>query len=272
MNKKGFIGIIILLAGVILIFTACSGKKASPALKEQKFPISPVINSTVDNHSEMEKSKQEFTIPPEIKPSQYLKAISGFNDSPCIRLWGWSNNGKVSYSIETGQDARGGVIIEFVVLDLVSDKTIFNLTMDSFDHDDVEVKALYNLYRVRISDALKAHNITRAKTEFSKFPIKKNNTGYNCQIVNAEYKKDEYEFFEKVVSKYEVLVTADNKKKIISNSKPISSTTGYVYVCGYFLSPFENIALVVVAERRRGFEGTELVYRFHGCNLETGFK
>ncbi|MCL1813549.1 MAG: hypothetical protein FWG29_08520 [Treponema sp.] len=118
---------------------------------------------------------QELAFPPKINLFQYTASISqrplyGF---PNARIWGWSNNGKVAYSIETEVDGRGGQKIDFVVFDLISDETIFELKMDSFDHNDVEDEILYNLFRSDIANA---------------------------------------------------------------------------FVCGYFLSPFENRALVVVAE------------------------
>jgi hypothetical protein len=147
--------------------------------------------------------------------------------------------------------------------------------MDSFDHDDVDDygadEALHNLYSDRILNALKAHNIIVQRTEFSQLPIRKNDTVYNSRIINAEYKKDEYGFFDNLFTKYTVEVTAGDKKKTIGNFEPLTGMTGNVYVCGYILSPFENRALIVLAEESRGYEGNELRYRFSGCHLGVGF-
>ncbi|MDR0453290.1 MAG: hypothetical protein LBH05_00595 [Deferribacteraceae bacterium] len=218
---------------------------------------------------------QELNFPQEINLFQYSKSVS---ERPLFmnrnaRIWGWSNSGKVAYSIETAVDGRGGQIIDFAVLDLISDKPIFKLKMDSFDHNDATDEALYNLFKANIFDALKTHSIIGQMTEFSKFPIRKNDMTYNGQITNIDYKKDKDGYLGyDTVTKYTVVATADNKRKIIGDFTPVNATTGYIYVCGYFLSPFENRALVVVAEEHFGHEGTELTYRLSGCHLGTGFK
>jgi hypothetical protein len=142
--------------------------------------------------------------------------------------------------------------------------------MDSFDYNDVEDEALYNLSSVHILNALRIHNIVRQETNFLPFPFRRNNTVYDCRITNVEYKDGEGFFDGGAVSRYNVLVTVGNKSKIINSFTPVG-LTGFVYVCGYFLSPFENRALVVVAEEQWGHEGTELDYRLSGCHLEAGF-
>lgn len=216
---------------------------------------------------------QELVFPPKINLFQYSTSVSklplyGF---PNIRVWGWSNNGKIAYSIEEEIEGRGGQKIDFIIFDLISDNIIFKLEMDSYDYNDVTDESLYNLFNVTILNTLKAHNIIRQKTYFLRFPFRKNNKEYNSQINNIKHKRDEFGLFDNVVSKYSVLVTADDKKKIIGNFNPVSPVTGFVYLCGYFLSPFENRVLVVIAEEHWGSEGTELTYRFSGCNLEVGF-
>ena len=214
----------------------------------------------------------DLTLPPVVNLFQYSASISQHDlyGIPRARIWGWSNDGKVAYSVERGIEGRGGQIIYFVILDSVSDSEVFKLIMDSFDYNDVEDEALYNLSSVHILNALMMHNIVRQETNFLPFPFRRNNTVYDCRITNVEYKDGEGFFDGGAVSRYNVLVTAGNKSKIINSFTPVGRT-GFVYVCGYFLSPFENRALVVVAEERWGHEGTELDYRLSGCHLEAGF-
>ena len=218
---------------------------------------------------------QELVFPPKINLFQYSRPVSqslyGF---PEARIWGWSNNGKIAYSIETEVDGRGGQKIDFVILDLVTDKTLYELKMDSFDHGEdngVTGEALYGLYRTVIINALNTHNIIRGAAAFLPFPLVKNNTTYNAQIANIDYKSDEYGFFDRVVSKYNVTVAANGKTKTIGIFLPVRGVTGRVYMCGYFLSPFENRVMAAAAEEAWGFEGTELIYRFAGCHLGVGF-
>jgi hypothetical protein len=217
-------------------------------------------------------SAQDLSFPPKVNFFQYSLSVSGrpLYGFPNARIWGWSNNGKVAYSIETEVEGRGGQKIDFVVLDLISDDIEYELKMDSFDHNDVTDEALYNLFRTDISNALKKYNISGQRTEFLRFPIRKNDMVYDSRIINVEQKKNDYAF-DTVVSKYAVSVTANGESKTIGTFIPVNTITAHVYVCGYVLSPFENRALVVAAEEHWGFEGTELTYRFSGCHLGVGF-
>ena len=217
-------------------------------------------------------SAQELSFPPKINFFQYSSSVSGrpLNGFPNARIWGWSNNGKIAYSIETEVEGRGGQKINFVIMDLITDDIVFELKLDSFDHDDLTNEALYNLFRTDISNALRKYTISAQRTDFSRFPIRKNDMVYDSRIINVEQKKNDFAF-DNVVSKYTVSVTANGKTKTIGTFSPVNTITGYVYVCGYILSPFENRALVVIAEENWGFEGTELSYRFSGCHLGVGF-
>jgi hypothetical protein len=214
--------------------------------------------------------------PQKINFFRFSKSVSQrpLNIIPEARIWGWSNKGKVAYSIETAIDGRGGQIINFAILDLVSDSIAFELKMDSFDHDDATDETLYILYSDAILGALKKHEIAEQKSEFMRFPIRKNDMIYDCGIANIAHKKSELDFFDadSLLSKYSVLVTASGKKKVIGTFAPVNEMTAFAYVCGYILSPFENRALVVVAEEHWGFEGTELKFRLSGCHLGAGFK
>jgi hypothetical protein len=81
---------------------------------------------------------QNIDLPARIDLSQYLvpgpnvKPVFG---NPMARIWGWSTTGKVAYSIERHIDGRGGQIIDFVIFNLMTDKTDLNLKIDSFDFD-----------------------------------------------------------------------------------------------------------------------------------------
>ncbi|MDR0447303.1 MAG: hypothetical protein LBH07_01395 [Treponema sp.] len=233
-----------------------------------------------------------LVFPPRINFFRYSESSSksllyGFPES---RIWGWSGNGKVAYSTEAFTDGRGGFVIEFIIFDLTSDRKLFELRIDSYDHYNEEsdnhnwdsfknnsaaVEDLYTLFSADILNALRIHNIIAGqKTDFLSLPFRKNNMVYNSRIIAVEHRKDESGLglaFDDIVSRYTVLVTADSKRKIIGNFNPVNSMTFHVYVCGYILSPFENRALLILAEEYWGFEGTELAYRLSGCHLGVGF-
>ena len=222
---------------------------------------------------------QEPVLPPGIDLFQYAGSASGslnMSEFPSVRIWGWSRDGKAAYSVERAVDGRGGRIIDFVIIDLITDNKVFEQRIDSFDHDDsgddYSFEDLFFIYGHILSDALRSNNIVPGqRNDFLSFPFRRNNITYNSQIIDIGYINDEYGMFERVISRYSILVTADNRRKIISNIIPVSRVTLHTYVCGYFLSPFENRIMAVTAEEFFGFEGTTLNYRFNGCHLGVGF-
>jgi len=190
---------------------------------------------------------------------------------PNTRIWGWSKNGKIAYSMERHIDGRGGQVIYFIILDLITDKNIFELKMDSYDHDDAENEDLYILHENAIKNALNEFDIINEGTNFLPFPLVRDTIEFNANLTDVTYKDDDWGFFEKVVTGYKISVTANTRSKIIRTLVPLSNLTNGVYVCGYVLSPFENRMMVVTAEEAYVFEGTEMFYIFSGCHLGVGF-
>ena len=97
---------------------------------------------------------QELKFPQKINFFQYSASASQFQPyAPDARIWGWSNNGKMAYSIEREIEGRGGQQIDFVVFDLISDVIIFELKMDSEDHNGSRDEDLYNLFKNTLTTA-----------------------------------------------------------------------------------------------------------------------
>ena len=202
---------------------------------------------------------QGFKIPAPVNLFQYSVSSGAIYEFPTVRIWGWSATGKVAYSVEREAAGIGGQIIEFNVFDAVTDETISNFNIESFETD-----------RLSITNAMKTNNIVQGETGFQPFPIKRNNMEYSCSITNVEHSADDHGFFKDNITKYTVVVTANGKSKTI-NTFGGGALARKVYICGYILSPFENRALIVLAEERFVFEGTELFYIFACCHLGTGF-
>jgi hypothetical protein len=215
---------------------------------------------------------QNLVIPPKIN-IEHREAAFGpvlFD----VRIWGWSNNGKVAYSTlyEWSEIIPS---INFVILDLVSDRVLFKLRMSTYD-ENFELRLrdedIFNMNRTVILNALQTHNIIlhnriEQKTEFLQFPIRRNNLIYECQVINTEYGKNNNG--ENGVLGYSVMVTVNNKRKIIGNFIP--PFVDEINIKGYFLSPFENRIAVVVAEWGWYQYGAR-EYRFTGCHLDVGFE
>jgi hypothetical protein len=216
---------------------------------------------------------QGFVIPPQINIE---RQDTGFGPVLFdVRIWGWSNNGKVAYSTVYAWDGLGSSI-NFIILDLTSDNVLFELYMNSSFPDDentrIKDEALFNLNRTSILNALQRYNIIthdliEQQTELLHFPFRKNNLLYECHIIGIEYGKNEEG--ENKIIKYSVLVTANNRRKIIGNFT--SSFADVINIKGYFLSPFENRAMIVIAEWSGWQHGTR-EYRFIGSHLDVGFE
>lgn len=217
---------------------------------------------------------QELIHPPKISFNRNSGAV-GFSYD--VRIWGWSTNGKVAYSTEY-EWSEINQFINFVILDLITDSVLFRLVMNSFfledgNYSEVRDEALYNLNRASILNAMQTHNIIKhnlinRQEEIFQFPFIRNNLTYDCHITNIVYKEDEYG--ENNISKYSVLVTAGNRRKIINNFNP-PPFVNEVFVKGYFPSPFENRIMVTIAEMSTYQYGPR-EYRFMGCHLGVGFE
>ena len=215
---------------------------------------------------------QDFVFPPKVNLFQYTISQRYFHEFPHARIWGWSDEGKVAYSVD--RSTLAGQIIDFVILDLVTNNNVFELRMAQYRHHyTIRDEALYSFYATDILDALRLHNIINERTDFLPFPFRANSIEYNVQLI-VEYQKDQMDMGRDdvdVVSRYMVAVTANDRRKIIANFDALSNvfiSVFSVYVAGYFLSPFESRVLVVIAERFWMHSMWELRYRFIGFNLD----
>jgi hypothetical protein len=224
---------------------------------------------------------ENIKLPPKIDPFQYLvpKGIiynysHPYNEIylfPDVRIWGWSSTGKVAYSIENIIEGKGGILIQYTVLDTITDDIVFNLKMDSNDYGIDEsneniIEIIYTNEMEKIMNSMKYNNIIEQYSDFLSFPIKIGINEFNCYAkIENEIKP---EFWDTIL-RYEVIANRNGKSKIIKTVLEVSALS--IYICGYFKSPFENRILVVIAEEQWGFEGKELSYNFSGCHLEIGF-
>jgi len=218
---------------------------------------------------------QNLVLPTKVDLFQYSASISEYDltEKPVVRIWGWSRDGKIAYSLESVGSFTGILTGSFIIFDTITDMIVVEL--EQIAEDYISSEDLYNnAYLTDISNEMKKNNIvTGQKYDFLRFPISKNNLVYDCQITDIAFGDHEYGFFNnKFVSNYNVLVTANGKRKVIGNYVSSGPGPGTVYICGYFLSPFEERALVIVAEESYTFEGeSSLKYRLNGCHLGVGF-
>ncbi|MDR2869816.1 MAG: hypothetical protein LBV04_05140 [Deferribacteraceae bacterium] len=190
------------------------------------YEIAPSLNLTFS------QPNTKLAIPPQI-------------DLPNVKIWGWSASntaGLVAYSQENGEQ------IDFVIFDMIHDKALFAIQIDSYEANKTII--LRELFK---------YQIERVENQFLTFPQVINKATYDAKL-DIKYNNE-------LITEYEVTISRDSKAKSIGKFTANEPVTN-VSVAGILLSPFENRALVVIAEQ----DGEIIRYRFSGCHLGVGFR
>jgi hypothetical protein len=180
-----------------------------------------------------------------------------------IRMWGWSRNGKAAYSIEFYVDGRGGTITTAIIFDFIDDRIVWENKIDSF-YTDYDINGFYNNFRA----ACKNYNIENINASFNNFPLKYKENIYNINIDVVSEENTENDWYDSIKS-FQIVVETQGRSKIINSTNDIVATG--IFPCGYFISPFENRALIIIGKSVRAFEGEDIEFIFIGCHLLIGF-
>jgi hypothetical protein len=180
-----------------------------------------------------------------------------------FRIWGWSEDGKVAYSIERCIDGTIYILHTAVIFDFIDDVFVWkNMITDDEDLSEDDYIDFYKEYEMVCIQ----NNIEPIQTDFKELPISHNNYVFNIIIDIID--EEETRYFDDIES-YRVIVETRGKKKIVKQKNDVWAFD--VLPCGYFISPYENRALIVIAERVPGFEGADIEFYFIGCHLTYGF-
>jgi len=192
---------------------------------------------------------------------------------PVIKILGWSEDGKIAYLIIERHSLRTPLFVRFIIFDFVDNKIILqNITETTL----YEIHSMHELFEYsynlnNIDNILLEYNIKNIHVEYNQMPIHFNNKIYSIKvekITNDEIfmKYDDTEY--KIVLNYSIIVETDGKEKIVlSKNFEYSDHIEEIYVCGYFISPFENRVLIIVAEKDYTGHERELRYVFIGLHL-----
>jgi hypothetical protein len=188
-----------------------------------------------------------------------LAGFIGKAPSCDVRIWGWSNTGKMAFSKEYTSDAakKLGIKDGYYILDITTDKIVG------------ETQAQNG-----------AHGIVYGKTELLPFPLTQDGYRYDCRT-DVKFKEIDMDLsgekpdYVTTVDSYKIIVSrSDGKKKTIT-AETLEAGDMHLYtnvkVCGYVKSPYENRIVVIAAVERTGYE-EQMEWKFNGCNLEAGFK
>ena len=273
----GFIGILMLFA---MNAIACATRRAEEQFT-WKAETADIFYTLLAEQVESENEAKDIHVvrdqglvfPPRVNLLHYLEVDSvavQFN-SRFARIWGWSTDGKIAFSIEGAINSEASYQIEFVVLDLIENKVLFSLIEYSRSATDwLEGEELFKLYAGSINDALQTHNIIGQRAYFSPLPTIGDNMPGDVEIIDIERGEDEYWQLGETILRYSVLATTNKGSQILGTFTPFLWLFE-VHVCGYFLSPFENRVLVIIAEDLGQYSHGGIMYRYIGFHLEEDF-
>jgi hypothetical protein len=221
-------------------------------------------------------AQQAVSEPPFIDFKQYSNITEYSNSHK--RIWGWSRDSKVAYSDDKETEGRGGSIITVVIFDLVNDTILWENSLDTYsfwgEHLLEQYKIAYNNFILDFINICGLNGIEFIQTEYFDLPIRHNAQTVNITVEKTNRQgmdKDDLIYFGRIGS-YKILAENRRKQKTIYE-KTFCMAAVDIFVCGYFVSPFENRALVVVGELKRVFEGYAIdEYIFIGCHLSDGFR
>ena len=200
-----------------------------------------------------------------------------------VQIDGFSRSGKVAFIVKTGIEGRGGTITDAYILDLIEDKIVYQNSIDDYyfyqvlyNYDGKTINSLYNLaYALFLSDykeKSEQNEIVFSTVGFNNLPINLNNQLINITLekskVNKTFIGDESWRNNAYTFQYQAIAESGGKRKTITSGEEFAYD---ILLCGYFMSPFENRALVIIEVVRPDFEWyPEMRYIFAGCHLTSG--
>jgi len=227
-----------------------------------------------------------------------------------IRLWGWSRNSNVAYTNNINLDPMDGYIFTAVIFNTINDTVIWQDSINSNDFEENAYNAaleifINNFKNTALQNGIEfMHNATEfpaqiatqfpaqiatqfpaqiatqfpAQADFRRLPIRHGNQTVNIIVETGEITGDWHEVFGNIGS-YRIIAEIatefpaqrGGRRKTI-HEKKLNRPVKDVITCGYFLSPFENRALIVVGEYEWAFEGYDVKYVLIGCHLSIGFR
>jgi len=279
--NRNFFAIFLIIISIFLI--TCTPKNSNRQIV-QNYESSDVLNNElavqeiivqIDNNGKINPlfdelsivESQESNFLPGINLIQYSKFASDFHPGRYARIWGWSTDEKAAYSIEGRINSEASYQIDFFIFDLVANNVLVSLTIyPDYAEGWADDETFFEVQGADILNALRTYEIIEQQTDFLPFPMTRNNILYNAQITDIEYGEDEQWLLGDTILSYVLSVTANDSKKIIGTFTPFLWLYD-VDICGYFLSPFDNRILIVVAEDLGFYQHGGILYRFIGFQL-----
>jgi hypothetical protein len=197
------------------------------------------------------------------------------------RIWGWSRDGKVAYSYTEFQDGAGWETKYFYILNYIDDKVLWKNSLEDYEgkqmiysegEGSIEGPVIdYDVLYREFMNICKINGIEFVQAEFKKLPIMHNNRIYN--VIEEQNKRDDSDDYGyDTIESYKIVVETQGKSKVINEDTFSYPTVFDIFSLGYFISPFEDRALIVIGRHIRHWEGTNNDYILLGCHLDSGFR
>lgn len=190
---------------------------------------------------------------------------------------GWSTDGAFAYLTLRGDPGRGGFSTRLFIINLVTDQRLAEERELEWDHepvadllfpDDAEQMLEYfmELWRPQL-EAAAIDLDPDLGNQFARLPIVRGEVSYFAQF-DVVYGGDD-EFLDNIEA-YDFWLRGDNgTRKRVYSASPLALEVG---ASGYFMSPHEPRAAIVLIEMRYTFEGSEPFAVVTGSNMAVGFE
>jgi len=216
----------------------------------------------------------------------YISFNYWFSSRNNFRLWGWSRDGKVAYSFADNWDGPGWISTEVYILNINDNKVLWkNSVVDNgegremihsegkgYDEEGpiIDYEAFFSEFRNICAN----NRIEFVQTEYKKLPIIHNNRTFNIIKEINKRKNPEYDY--ETIENYKIIIEAQGRRKVINEDSFSGSGSNRniifnIFSLGYFISPFENRALIIIGRHIYHYEGTNNDFILIGFHLETGF-
>lgn len=277
---------------VLMLFTACA--PSSGTVREVAGNTSLVEAPEAQAHQsgpESSEANQEVAVPnpadPEVPAGIGVAAVyEGFQPSsgvlaaalPTFHPLGWSPKGAFGF-IEIREDSgRGGYSVHLHIQDMISDEYVARESALDWDHAALETYAwpqdsreitgyFIDFWQEQIDEALLHPRDPSTMSAFQPLPIVFDGVSYFGMIEKAYGGEDPAM---DAIEAYDYWLRGnDETRKLIFSASPRAVEVG---TAGYFLSPFEPRAAVVILEERFTFEGTEPFAVIAGSRMDMGFE
>lgn len=180
---------------------------------------------------------------------------------PTMYVVGWSYDSHLAYFTEDFEEGRGTNMIRLYIQDMVEDKIVWSAFHEDWTDENVYVDTEF-------IEKLREYKIhTEKKIAFETLPVMWN--GNQVDFALESTREGENEFGMSVKS-YKCTATRKGMKtKTVDSGKDMSAED--FYLCGYYMSPFEERVALVIGYTSYTFEGLGVFYKIVGCDLNKNF-